>query len=102
MCPSLSSTKARFSPKAASASCVGTNAYSTYTWGGARVLRLDGVVAGYGRTKVLQGLSLDVSTGEIVAVLGRNGVGKSTLLKAIIGAVPVSSGTITLDGQRVE
>jgi urea ABC transporter ATP-binding protein UrtE len=66
------------------------------------VLRLDGVVAGYGRTKVLQGLSLDLSTGEIVAVLGRNGVGKSTLLKAIIGAVPVSSGTITLDGQRVE
>src|SRR5439155_16049099 len=95
-------TKARSSRKAALASCVGTNACSTYTSGGAHVLRLDGVVAGYGRTNVLQGLSLDAATGEIVAVLGRNGVGKSTLLKAIIGAVPVSSGTITLEGQRVE
>jgi branched-chain amino acid transport system ATP-binding protein/urea transport system ATP-binding protein len=66
------------------------------------MLRLDNVVAGYGRTTVLQDLSLEVGDGEAVTVLGRNGVGKSTLLKAIIGAVPVSSGTITLGGERIE
>jgi urea ABC transporter ATP-binding protein UrtE len=50
---------------------------------------------------VLQGLSLDVAEGEIVAVLGRNGVGKSTMLKAIIGTIPTASGSITLDGSEL-
>jgi urea ABC transporter ATP-binding protein UrtE len=66
------------------------------------MLRLEGVVAGYGRTTVLQGLSLEVADGEVVAVLGRNGVGKSTLLRAIIGLLPVSSGSITLGTERIE
>jgi urea ABC transporter ATP-binding protein UrtE len=66
------------------------------------VLKAEGVVAGYGRTTVLQGLTLEVGTAEIVAVLGRNGVGKSTLLRALIGAIPVSAGTITLDGASIE
>jgi urea ABC transporter ATP-binding protein UrtE len=66
------------------------------------MLRLEGVVAGYGRTRVLHGLSLEVGDGEIVAVLGRNGVGKSTLLKATIGLLPVSAGTITLGSRRLE
>jgi urea ABC transporter ATP-binding protein UrtE len=66
------------------------------------VLRADGVVAGYGRTTVLQGLTLQVERAKIVAVLGRNGVGKSTLLRALIGAIPVTAGTITLDGSRIE
>jgi urea ABC transporter ATP-binding protein UrtE len=66
------------------------------------VLRLEGIVAGYGRTTVLHGLGLEVGEGEIVAVLGRNGVGKSTLLKATIGLVPVSAGTIQLGSRRLE
>ncbi len=66
------------------------------------MLRLENVVAGYGRTTVLQGLSLEVGDGEVVAVLGRNGVGKSTLLKAIIGAVPLSSGTVVLNDEPIE
>jgi urea ABC transporter ATP-binding protein UrtE len=66
------------------------------------MLRLEGVVAGYGRTRVLHGVSLEVGEGEIVAVLGRNGVGKSTLLKATIGLVPLSAGTITLGPRRLE
>jgi urea ABC transporter ATP-binding protein UrtE len=66
------------------------------------VLRLEQVVAGYGRTMVLQGLSLEVRDGEIVAVLGRNGVGKSTLLKAVIGTIAVSAGTIMLGEERIE
>lgn len=63
------------------------------------MLKLEEVYAGYGRTLVLQGLSLEVGDGEIVAVLGRNGVGKSTMLKAIVGAIPTGSGRITLDGE---
>ena len=66
------------------------------------MLKVDDLVAGYGRTIVLHGLSLSVETAEIVAVLGRNGVGKSTLLRALMGTIPVSSGTITLDGAGIE
>jgi urea ABC transporter ATP-binding protein UrtE len=66
------------------------------------VLRAENIVAGYGRTMVLHGLSFSVERAEIVAVLGRNGVGKSTLLRALIGTIPVSSGRITLDGAQVE
>jgi urea ABC transporter ATP-binding protein UrtE len=66
------------------------------------MLRLDGVVAGYGRTMVLQELSLEVEGAEIVAVLGRNGVGKSTMLKAAMGTIPVAGGTIVLDGVRLD
>jgi urea ABC transporter ATP-binding protein UrtE len=63
------------------------------------MLKLEQVYAGYGGTLVLQGLSLVVGVGEIVAVLGRNGVGKSTMLKAIQGVIPTSSGRVTLDGE---
>jgi urea ABC transporter ATP-binding protein UrtE len=66
------------------------------------VLRLDDVVAGYGRTMVLQRLTLSVEPAEMLAILGRNGVGKSTLLKTVMGLVPVSSGTITLDGVAID
>jgi len=61
------------------------------------MLRIDAVRAGYGRTEVLHGVSLVVEPGEMVAVLGRNGVGKTTLLKATIGAVTISSGRVALD-----
>lgn len=60
------------------------------------MLRIDQVHAGYGRTEVLHGVSLTVQSGDMVAVLGRNGVGKSTLLKAVIGAVPITSGRLIL------
>lgn len=65
------------------------------------MLKLEDVYAGYGRTLVLQGVSLELGDGEIVAVLGRNGVGKSTMLKAIVGAIPTGSGRITLDGEDI-
>jgi urea ABC transporter ATP-binding protein UrtE len=66
------------------------------------MLSADRIVAGYGRTAVLHELSLSVEQAEIVAVLGRNGVGKSTLLRALIGLVPVSSGRIVLEGTSIE
>ena len=52
----------------------------------------------YGGSNILRGLSFDLKPGEITVVLGRNGVGKTTLLKSLMGVVPVKSGRITLDG----
>jgi len=53
----------------------------------------------YGKTPALMGPSLTVEAGEIVSIIGRNGVGKTTLLKTIIGLLPVTSGAIHLDGE---
>ena len=55
--------------------------------------------AGYGAGDVLQGVSIEVGQGEIVAVMGRNGVGKSTLMKALIGLLPLRGGKIALGGE---
>ncbi|MGE0007047.1 MAG: ABC transporter ATP-binding protein [Parvibaculaceae bacterium] len=55
--------------------------------------------AGYGAGDVLQGIDIAIATGEIVAVLGRNGVGKSTLMKSLIGILPLRSGEIRYDGR---
>jgi branched-chain amino acid transport system ATP-binding protein len=54
--------------------------------------------AGYGNKTVLQGVSLDVPQGAVIALLGANGAGKSTLLKSIVGLLERSSGTIELNG----
>ena len=63
------------------------------------LLSLAGVTAGYGATMVLRDVSLSVGAGEVVALLGRNGVGKTTLLRAAAGFVQPSAGTVFLDGQ---
>jgi len=55
--------------------------------------------AGYGRARVLFDIDLEVRGGEVVALLGRNGAGKSTTLKAIMGLVPPSSGEVRFDGR---
>ncbi len=60
------------------------------------LLEIKGLRAGYGGKPVLQGIDLDVSQGEIVAVIGRNGAGKSTLMKTLIGLVESMAGTIRL------
>ncbi|MDA3857505.1 MAG: ABC transporter ATP-binding protein [Roseovarius sp.] len=65
------------------------------------MLRLEGINAGYGRAQVLRDLSLEVAPGEILCLLGRNGAGKSTTMKAIMGLVPLMSGRVMLDGQEV-
>lgn len=65
------------------------------------MLSLREVWAGYGGSSILQGVDLDLGEGEVVAVLGRNGVGKTTLLRAIMGLVPVKSGTIELLGKNL-
>jgi len=65
------------------------------------LLSLDGVDAGYGTTTILSGIDLTVDRGEIVGVVGRNGVGKTTLLKTVVGLLQPTSGTITYDGTDV-
>lgn len=60
-----------------------------------------GLASGYGGKPVLQGVDLEVREGEIVAVIGRNGVGKSTLMKALIGLLPATSGAVIFKGQAI-
>jgi len=56
----------------------------------------------YGRAHILQGVSLEADTGEVVALLGRNGAGKSTTLKAIMGLLPPAAGEIVYGGRHIE
>ena len=65
------------------------------------LLSVEGLTSGYGTAAVLRNISLSVSKGEIVVVLGKNGMGKSTLLKTIMGFVSPFSGTVSLDGDDV-
>ena len=65
------------------------------------LLRMDAVDTGYGRSHVLQGLSLEVEDASVIALLGRNGAGKSTTLKSIMGIVAASRGSIHFDGEAI-
>jgi ABC-type branched-subunit amino acid transport system ATPase component len=60
------------------------------------MLEIDNVSGGYGRIKVLNGLSFSLGEGEFLGVLGHNGMGKTTLMRALMGFVPLSSGEIRL------
>lgn len=62
-------------------------------------LDVKSLIAGYGKKQVLNGVSLSVNKGEIVALIGHNGAGKSTLLKAVFGLLPVSGGEVAYDGE---
>jgi len=66
------------------------------------MLKLEKVNTYYGRIQALRDVSLEVSEGEIVAVIGSNGAGKTTLLNTISGVVPARSGQIVLDGHPIE
>ena len=68
----------------------------------ANSLRVEALRAGYGAVQVLEGISLGVNDGETVALLGTNGNGKSTLMKCIMGIVPLSAGHITAVVDGVE
>ena len=65
------------------------------------VLEVEDLRAGYATGDVLQGVSIEVGAGEVVGVLGRNGVGKSTLMKSVIGLLPARSGTIRFKGDEI-
>ena len=65
------------------------------------LLRVEGLCAGYGPLQVLFGVSFDVQPGEIVALMGSNGAGKTTALRALTGQLKVTGGTVQLDGEDV-
>jgi len=64
-------------------------------------LQLKGVTAGYGETHVLEGIDLALAHGESLSIIGRNGVGKSTLLETIMGHTTLHSGDLRLRGNRI-
>ena len=66
------------------------------------MLEVTGLDAGYGAVQVLHGLTLSVRPGEVLVVMGRNGAGKTTALRAIMGLVPPTAGEVTLDGTRLD
>ncbi len=68
---------------------------------GAPLLRLHGLVAGYGRIRALHGVDLEVRRGQIVALLGANGAGKTTTLKTISGLVRASAGRVLFEGRDI-
>jgi ABC-type branched-subunit amino acid transport system ATPase component len=65
------------------------------------LLEVEGVVAGYGDTEILRGISMEVRDGEIVTIIGPNGAGKSTLMKTIFGLLHPRQGAITFEGQDI-
>ncbi|MEJ8570083.1 ABC transporter ATP-binding protein [Microbaculum marinum] len=65
-------------------------------------LVVDRVTSGYGDRSVVAEISFTIEPGRIMALFGHNGAGKSTILKSLLGLIPVSSGTITLDGHNLE
>ena len=65
------------------------------------VLRLDKVVVDYGSIHALKEIDIDVNTGEVITLIGANGAGKSTTMKAIMGLIPVKSGKIWFDGKEI-
>jgi urea transport system ATP-binding protein len=66
------------------------------------MLHIDQIHQYYGGSHILRGVSLQAHPGRITVVLGRNGVGKTTLLKCLLGLVPVRAGHIVFDGRRIE
>jgi branched-chain amino acid transport system ATP-binding protein len=66
------------------------------------MLTVAGLNTYYGRAHILADLALEARRGEVVVLLGRNGAGKSTTMKSIIGLVPAQSGSISFDDARID
>jgi urea transport system ATP-binding protein len=65
------------------------------------LLQLSAVEADIAGSRILRGVNLEVNAGEVVALMGRNGVGKTTTLRCITGMLPVRNGSVTFDGQSI-
>ncbi len=66
------------------------------------MLEITALDAFYGRAHILQGVSFSMQRGEVLALMGRNGAGKSTTMKAVMGLVPPAGGSVSFEGQRVD
>ncbi len=65
------------------------------------MLKLSNVTGGYGRAQVLFDISLEIGTGEVVCLLGRNGMGKTTTIRTVMGLMQPWSGSITFEGEEI-
>ena len=65
------------------------------------MLKVDGLEAGYGRSQVLFGMTLAAEEGEVVSLVGRNGMGKTTTVNTLMGLLPVRRGRIGFDGADI-
>ncbi len=65
------------------------------------MLKVTDLHVSYGQSEALHGVSFTAQPNETIAIMGRNGMGKTTLFKALIGILPVKAGTITIDGQEI-
>jgi branched-chain amino acid transport system ATP-binding protein len=66
------------------------------------LLRIEGLETGYGASQVLFGLDMEVNEGQVATLLGRNGMGKTTAVRAVFGLLPVRAGGIYWRGQRID
>jgi branched-chain amino acid transport system ATP-binding protein len=66
------------------------------------LLKVSGLRGGYGASQILFGIDFEIGAGEAITLLGRNGMGKTTTIKALMGLLPQRSGAVTLAGERVE
>ncbi|HRH85903.1 MAG TPA: urea ABC transporter ATP-binding subunit UrtE, partial [Rubrivivax sp.] len=66
------------------------------------MLKVEGVNQYYGGSHILRSVSFEAKQGEVTVILGRNGVGKTTLLKSLMGVVPIRTGTLALDGTPLD
>ena len=65
------------------------------------MLAISDLHVAYGQSEVLHGLNVTVAPNEIVAIMGRNGMGKTTLMKSLMGILPTKSGSVTMDGAEL-
>ncbi len=65
------------------------------------MLAVDAIETSYGVSQVLFGVSLQVGSGQVVTLLGRNGMGKTTTIRSIMGIAPLQGGTISFDGRPI-
>ena len=65
------------------------------------MLAISNLHVSYGQSEVLHGLNVSVASNEIVAIMGRNGMGKTTLMKSLMGILPTKSGSVTMDGSEL-
>jgi urea transport system ATP-binding protein len=66
------------------------------------MLKINDLHVAYGESEVLHGLSTEIRPGEIVAIMGRNGMGKTTLMKAMMGIIPSRSGSVAVEGKPLD
>src|ERR1700761_3546845 len=81
-------SKAAYSSRKRPTKSAATNRFRKFIWGDRAMLEVRDLHSGYGEALVVRGVSLDVAPSEIVAVLGRNGMGKTTLIRSIMGLTP--------------